>query len=113
MVRVLSVMRVLARGPLVLAFGSHFPSNYLVLLQVREYRWPQCHAGSHACVCPYRAPIMRHESALALGSHSSTAMRACVMRLFAMHVGRSRAPPPTVLWPRMGLMLMQCQGPMG
>ena len=71
----------------------------------------------HACA-PTGIPTgsasnMRHECALALGSHSSTAMRACVMRLFAMHVGRSRAPPPTVLWPRIGFKLMQCQGPMG
>ena len=40
-------------------------------------------------MCPYSAPTMltlRLECAQALGSHSSTAMHACVMRLFAMHV---------------------------
>ena len=40
-------------------------------------------------MCSYSAPTMWHVCALALGSHSFTAMHACVMSLFAMHGGRS------------------------
>ena len=37
-------------------------------------------SGREPCMhLPLSAPTMRHECKLTLGSHSSTAMRACVM----------------------------------
>ena len=84
----LSVIRVLSRPwqPFPLCVGSEnlvFPEGARISMRKRCTGHTMA-AGSHACTCPFTgsAPTMRHECALTLGSHSFTAMCACVMRLY-------------------------------